>query len=135
MTSRASRRYWGLRGLVHHVLWRTGRDGRAPAAGIAYTPTGKAWGRCTWCGLPTKSKGRKWHHSCVEYYRLAAGQHSNVQKLYQERPERCRCGAGRPTEIDHILAIGVAQRLGRRAYVRAFLPENLHWICRDCHAV
>ena len=36
-------------------------------------------------------------------------------------------------EMDHRLAIEVARALGPAAMLRAFTPENLRWLCRDCH--
>ena len=141
-------RYRGLRGLVRHVLWRRKRytpkpppEGpvvRDPAAGIAYEGE---WGRCTWCGLPATAErtGRKlkWHNSCVRYYRVAADQQLSLGSLRRTRPETCICGKGSPEELDHRLAIGVAQRLaervGRKIYAAAFLEDNLWWLCHDCH--
>ena len=38
-------------------------------------------------------------------------------------------------ELDHILAVGVAERLGEVFYRRVFTLTNLWWICHDCHVV
>ena len=139
-------RYRGLRGLVRHVkLPLAGKSvnwmHRSPAAGIAHRGV---WGTCTWCGLTAISAktGRKlkWHNSCAFYYRLAAGQHSSERDfaLRRTKPAVCKCGRGEPSEVDHILSIGVAARLsqtlGTKVYVLAFLPENLQWICHRCHS-
>ena len=35
--------------------------------------------------------------------------------------------------MDHRLAIEVARTLGPAAMLRAFTPDNLRWLCRDCH--
>ena len=142
-------RYRGLRGLVRHVLWRPrsrhtpkpppeGPVVRDPAARIAH---GGVWGRCTWCGLPATAgrTGRKlkWHNSCVRYYLAAAGQQLAIRELKRALAERCICGDPKPYELDHRLAIGVAQRLaerlGRKIYAVAFLESNLWWLCHDCH--
>ena len=42
------------------------------------------------------------------------------------------CG-GPPDEMDHRLAIEVARTLGPAAMLRAFTPDNLRWLGRDCH--
>lgn len=153
-------RYRMLRGMVFHVLRkrrdaRPGQDNatnRTPAAGI--THSGR-WGRCTWCRLtlePAKTgRPRKWHPSCYQAYLLAAGGATNTKYAWNLRYKwdygdrlrliervSCLCGA-RVSELDHMLAIGVAQRLaahvGRKIYVLAFLRENLRWLCYDCHRV
>ena len=46
---------------------------------------------------------------------------------------RCLCGEI-GTELDHTLALGVAQRISLKAYIAALMPENLRWLCHDCHA-
>ena len=110
---------------------------RDPASNIAYAGV---YGTCTWCGLPAvseRSGGKlKWHNSCVRYYELAAGHHRGTLSKLQPR-DTCICGKPDPSELDHRLAIGVAQRLaelvGRKVYAIAFLPENLQWLCHDCH--
>ena len=140
-------RYRGLRGLVRHVLWRDGRSDtkpppegpvdRPPASGIAYAAV---YGTCIWCGLPAVSRATgfdlKWHGDCVPYYELAAGHHRGTLTK-REPDDACICGDPDPTELDHVLAIGVAQRLaeslGRKVYALAFLPENLQWLCHECH--
>ena len=136
---------------MRHVLWRKplryepkpppeGPVVRDPAAGIAY---GGVWWGCTWCGLPATAErtGRKlkWHNSCIRYYRAAAGQQLSIEEVRRARPDTCICGSARPYELDHRLAIGVAQRLaerlGRKVYACAFLENNLWWLCHDCHTV
>ena len=37
-------------------------------------------------------------------------------------------------EIDHELAISVGNALGPDGIMRAFAPDNLRWLCHDCHA-
>ena len=36
-------------------------------------------------------------------------------------------------DIDHRLAISVAMELGRKAIMVAFMPDNLQYLCHDCH--
>ena len=38
-------------------------------------------------------------------------------------------------EVDHILALGIANRLGRSEYRKASRPANLQFLCQDCHKV
>ena len=45
----------------------------------------------------------------------------------------CEICAGPSDEIDHRLAINVARALGPEALRRAFVQENLRWLCRECH--
>ena len=45
----------------------------------------------------------------------------------------CEICAGPSDELDHRLAIDVARALGTGALRRAFVQENLRWLCRDCH--
>ena len=138
-------RYRGLRGWVRHVLRNTkcldgGVASRKPAWGIGYRGV---YGTCTWCGLPALSrKGRKlkWHGQCARYHAVAVGAMTfNKSWRVTLVVERAACICGAPgTELDHRLAIGVAARLtklsGRnRPYALAFLPDNLWWLCHDCH--
>ena len=146
-------RYRALRGLFIHVVRRPmrGLPGgvicRNPAQGAADRQPEK--GRCSWCRLPVKVKGRdRWHPDCVAYYALANGSHhwgwaDLVSMRFPRTDEvirslnRCPCGAD-GHELDHTLAIGVAQALAgpldRRVYALAFTLENLRWLCHDCHS-
>ncbi len=36
-------------------------------------------------------------------------------------------------ELDHRMPIAVARHKDPEYFVRAFLPSNLNWLCRDCH--
>lgn len=130
-------RYRGLRGIVRHLIPLVREKGsvglgRDPVGTFASNKRGgDTFGTCRWCGLPatnTKTGGkRKWHTSCVRYHSLARGR----GEPYIKKTD-CRCG--KPgTELDHKVSIGVAARLGERDYVKAFLPENLEWLCRVCH--
>ena len=117
-----------LRGLVlHHrrhpaehprrLVNRTTRWGEPPVNGI-----------CRWCYELTASPGTRWHRYCLNSYRVASGQHPD--EIQHTLCEIC----GDPSdEMDHRLAIEVARALGPAAMLRAFTPENLRWLCRDCH--
>ena len=63
---------------------------------------------------------------------LITGSSHHLYYPKEAGPRVCLCG-GPATELDHTLAIGVAKRLGARFYIRALLPENLRWLCHDCH--
>ena len=56
---------------------------------------------------------------------------------YKDCDEPCAaCGEPTPThqlELDHIMAIRVAERMHESLYVRVFTPDNLWWICKPCH--
>ena len=79
----------------------------------------------------------KWHNSCVRYYLAVAGQQLSIGAVKATQPDSCICGNPKPYELDHRLAIGVAQRLaerqGRKIYAVAFLESNLWWLCHNCH--
>ena len=136
--------YRGFRGLVHHVMRRWNSrdrwgnltyDIRKPAAGIGSRRKLVYDGRCIWCRLPALNPrtGRKlrWHKTCAWWQGLAAGQHLKTRGL--NLPLICPCGNRKVTAMDHLLAIGIAHRLGPKPYALAFLPSNLHWVCGKCH--
>lgn len=150
-------RYRGLRGLVRHIRSLPSPGGNKRAAvgsylGPYYGNTDKPpWGRCKWCWGEVErgptGRPRMWHESC-HHYRAAAqgtptgagaprGELVDIETPYgPNRRERCvACGkAGLINmELDHILAIGVARRLGLPFWRRAMSPENVWWICRRCH--
>ena len=153
-----SERYRALRGLVLHVVRNPQRG--LPGGIVCRNPaSGASWGRglkgsstvCVWCRLPVApgptGRARRWHRDCVSYYGLANGGHEvgwselvSARLPDQEaRQEAHRCSCGEPgRELDHTLAIGVAQwlaaHLGRRVYALAFTLENLRWLCHACHA-
>ena len=45
----------------------------------------------------------------------------------------CEVCAGPSAKLDHKLVINVARALGLEALRRAFVQENLRWLCRPCH--
>ena len=117
-----------FRGLVlHHachpsphprrLVNRTARWGEPPVNGI-----------CRWCYELTASPKTRWHRYCLNAYLVASGQHPD--EIQHTLCEIC----GNPSdEMDHRLAIEVARALGPAAMRRAFTPDNLRWLCRDCH--
>ena len=117
-----------LKGLVlHHqrhpaehrrrLVNRTTSWGEPPVNGI-----------CRWCYELTASPGTRWHRYCLNARRVAFGQHPD--EALRTLCEMC----GDPSdEMDHRLAIEVARALGPEALLRAFTPDNLRWLCRDCH--
>ena len=117
-----------LRGLVlHHrrhpadhsrrLVNRTTRWKEPPANGI-----------CRWCYERTAHIKTRWHPYCLNAYRVASGQHPD--EIQHTLCEIC----GDPSdEMDHRLAINVARALGPATMLRAFTPDNLRWLCRNCH--
>ena len=155
-------RYRGLRGFARHVLPFI-RAGRAAYWPRTATPTLMApfkgrRGVCLWCDDPTASARHSWHPSCVLYYAVASGKRMTMGGKWVAPPAACGlCGRtqqdcddennrGREVdwaggldykalrlELDHRVAIGIAARTGPREHARAFLPDNLWWLCSDCH--
>ena len=117
-----------LRGLVlHHrrhpaehprrLVNRTASWGEPPVNGV-----------CRWCYEKTASPQTRWHLYCLNFYRVASGQHPD--EIQYTLCEIC----GNPSdEIDHRLAIEGARALGPAAMLRAYTLDNLRWLCRDCH--
>ena len=108
------KRYWHS----HCQLWRavsTGRSGAVPCG------SGTASGRRAVEQFGTREWAtyyRHWHRrSCAECGRRKAD-HWRTLRL----------------DIDHKLPIAVAVELGRKGIMRAFLPENLQYLCSEpCH--
>ena len=156
-------RYRGLRGVVLHVLpqvrSKMARLYPRSATPTLMVPFGGKKGRCLWCHDPARSKAHSWHPDCVLYYVSASGKRQTMGGKWVCPPSPCGlCGhvgggvprfhaAGQETngarrfdwdyvggmELDHRVAIGVAARTGSREHARAFLPDNLWWLCSDCH--
>lgn len=139
-------RYRGLRGIVLHVLrkvratWGEAdsvRDRLAHRGAIGSFAYRKGTrGICRWCGTAALGKtGKKlaWHPTCLGYY-SAAKAVTNVFIDGDWLTPRQDCSCGKPSsEVDHRLALGIAARTDIRTYVRAFLPDNLQWLCQKCH--
>ena len=90
-------------------------------------------GTCKWCGLQCKPL-REWHRFCAKVYLVARGQvrHAGTARpLIRHRPCE-QCGAN-GTEVDHRIALGVAARLPRHVWARAWWIGNLRWLCHKCH--
>ena len=143
----AGEQYRSLRGIVRHIT-NTDKPAKGRSAvkamGSSYGQK-RPWGTCKWCGMETAPR-RMWHDKCAEQYFAAQGNpngggaiRGNLVELPDgNRRQACAaCGkAGYASmELDHIMAIGIARRLGLYFYRRAFLPENLWWICGPCHKV
>ncbi len=123
-------RYRQLRGVVRHVLPRV-RDGKIATRdpmGAAFWGMKKPYGTCCWCGLTVRPPARYWHLDCVDQYRAMRG-----ESVVPTGPRVCELCGEPGQEIDHRVAISVARKNGPREYVRAFLLENLRWLCRACH--
>ena len=110
---------------------------------------------CTWCREPVdEPRRRSWHSGCVVWYLASRGQ-CGVYGAYKgrmspeyntpgyddywedlEKVNRCvTCGSTSHLEHEHHLGISVAVALGRKAVMVAFMPDNLRYLCHDCHVV
>ena len=156
-------RYRGLRGVARFIAGRAEHHHKRDPVGMNYSRglAAPEWGVCRWCGLSVerrRGRARRWHRSCYIWFRIGRGQilgtgetalpfgavefsHSHCDHPESEGAAWCAreiCqGCGKPSpgrlELDHIMAIALAHRLGEFFYRRAFSPTNLWWICRDCH--
>ena len=134
--------YRAYRGIVKHVLRplrRRGPKALAHPGRAALGPTGGRMkrGTCHWCGYPAQTRRHMWHAACKLYAASMKCQITGSTYFFYFPDERredrvCLCGE-RATELDHTLAIGVARRLGLKAYLRSLMPDNLRWLCGDCH--
>lgn len=131
--------YRAYRGIVRHVLPRLRRWSWTVGSGIrratSVTPAGygrNTTGRCCWCGLILDEKRQVWwHRECRRYYYMLSGAREAYGDLAIPLAD-CPCGQG-GVELDHRVPIGLAALRGPRAFVRAFLPANLQWLCALCH--
>ena len=109
---------------------------------------------CTWCwDVVDEPRKRYWHTHCA-IWRLASTARLTPYEARMGAPipprtvgdkgwadyfarwdlRRCAsCGIDGRLEIDHELPIAVAVELGPQAIMRAFLPENLQYLCVPCH--
>ena len=148
-------RYRGLKGFARHVLpgLEVKRSNRSRAALNAFGPIRRYDGHCRWCGGKTdyglgykRARPRAWHLSCLPYYFAATGVDARAGvwatdgAFHAAYPITACAECGRDDlayrgrgELDHRVAIALAARQGLREYARAFLPDNLQWLCSDCH--
>ncbi len=92
---------------------------------------------CRWCGIPGGlSKRQSWHPDCVRQYIACQGlqRRPGGMPLIPHAPcEMCDAEWTRHHQLDHHTALSVAFEQGPREFVRAFLLDNLRWLCRACH--
>ena len=137
-----------LRGTVIHALPRLKtlkpiHCGRRAASPIK----GGTMGTYNWCLTPCQNPNH-WHRGCrlwdwmlgdgpqgikpAANFRVLARWENLVPKA------NCNICSRRDQDqlltLDHNLPIAQAARLGPRQFLRAFLPHNLQWLCRKCHA-
>ena len=117
-----------LRGLVTHHRRHPTRHARRLVLRTARWNDQPRRGVCRWCGDPTATIDLTWHLYCLDAYRVASRQKPNGIQVTM-----CEICSGAPDEIDHRLAINVARALGPAALRRAFVQENLRWLCHECH--
>ncbi len=85
-------------------------------------------GLCRWCAEPAARIVLTWHSYCLTAYRIASGQKSD-----RIETDLCEICGSEADELDHRLSITVAKTLGISALIRAFTPQNLRWLCQQCH--
>ena len=126
--------YRAYRGIVKHVLRPLRERGQKELG-----PTGGRMkrGTCHRCGYPAQTRRHMWHTACKTHAAAMKCQITGSTYFFYFPDERredrvCLCGE-RATELDHTLAIGVARRLGLRAYLRSLMSANLRWLRGDCH--
>ena len=145
MTALVSRR--ALRGYVIHVVrpWRERKETKwapqRPRAALSFSPHPKSNlrherdRRCVWCRL-SLDENQNWkanfHPDCVIVMYAAKAVRATPYGLPLIPEEPCPCGA-KPDELDHIVPLALAAQQGLRAWLRAFLPPNLQWLCQKCH--
>ena len=132
-------RYRGLRGFVIHAIPAVRECSygvvRAMRSREVCGPVSRHWpypGVCWWCHERVENRrARKWHTRCLRYFFAARG----ITAQLAPWGELCANGCGAlGKQLDHHVAIGVAGRTSERELLRAFLPENLRWLCHACHA-
>lgn len=127
------------RGLVYYVKHHPhGYGGRVftgarrivgPANGIK-----RERGICCWCFRPTETKQATWHRYCYAQWMMAAGNSVHNFKEYLPDHQCAVCGLEDfNLELDHKVAIGIAERTDHREHIRAFAWGNLQWLCREHH--
>ena len=92
-------------------------------------------GSCAWCWTP-KDPGQhtnaNYHPDCVIIMTALKG----IRETPYGKPlvprGLCECGE-EATELDHIVPLSIAVMDGLRVWIRAFMPSNLQWLCRECH--
>ena len=119
-----------LRGLVSHHRRHPSKHARRLVLRTQRWTDTRVRGVCRWCGDPAATIDLTWHRYCLDAYRVASGQHpAELQRTM------CEVCAGPSDELDHKLAINVARALGPEALRRAFVQENLRWLCRGVSPV
>lgn len=117
-----------LRGLAIHHRRHLSKHARRLILRTARWKEPAVRGICRWCGDPAATIDLTWHRYCLDAYYVASGQRpSELQRTM------CEICAGPSDELDRRLAINVARALGPEALRRAFVQENLRWLCRECH--
>ena len=80
---------------------------------------------------PYSASGHMWEEYYADWSSYCAC--AVCGKVGFDRERRRYDGGRRRLEVDHELAISVAVELGPRAIMRAFMPDNLRYLCHDCH--
>ena len=135
-------RYRRLRGFALHVLplirARGMPDSRVALRWTDFTKERRT-GYCVWCRLPVDTKGgRYWDADCERQLQVVLGRRVSPRGTDPRKEVSCpECGETGwrkdRMEIDHLYPIARAKLEGPKAVVRAFLIENLRWLCIACH--
>ena len=97
----------------------------------------KTKGNCPWCNEASSEPTPGWHPLCQRYYFAARGathyeQNGKTLPLVAKKP-CAKCG-GIAHEINHIMPLGIARKTGGANHLKAWTPQNLQWLCSECHA-
>lgn len=97
----------------------------------------KVKGICPWCNEPSDAQEQGWHYECQRYYYAARGA-THFEKDNKRTPlvpqtpcAKCKRAA---QQIDHVVSLSTARRIGGAQMLRAWTPRNLQWLCNTCHA-
>lgn len=140
--------YRMLRGTVIHVIPRVEiikpiHCGRRAAPKLL----GGVIGICNWCGQECERPNR-WHPYCRLWYWIMGdgveyphGRSDYIRKYdmikWDTLIPRTECKICLdntvPVEVDHIVSVACAARMGKREFIRAFFLSNTQWICKKCH--
>ena len=152
-----------MRGLIRRVRAGARIDGRILSVrGLSQFYAGLDYAAriCQWCNESLDDEPRRrYRHSECMIWRDAAESRVDPYQAFKRRPppyngtreewdEYYRDAKGRSVcvdcgktpgrmdrglEIDHELPISVAAELGPEAVMRCFTPDNVRYLCHDCH--
>lgn len=136
-----------MRGVVRWAIWTRRRKGAWPPGShrnaLRHIDTARLPkhvdrppGTCAWCWTPMereKSSRANYHPGCALIMTALKGVRVTpygVPLIPRSSCAICGCDG---TELDHRIPLALAAMDGIRAWIRAFLPSNLQWLCATCH--